>query len=113
MNDKVGNPIEIAAVIVWQVNDTAKAIFEVDNISQYVSIQSEAAIRNLAGSYPYDHFDDEIAEITLRGGADLVNHKLESELHDRLERAGINVIEARISHLSYAPEIAGAMLQRQ
>jgi len=113
VNDKVGNPIEIAAVIVWQVQDTAKAIFEVDNFSQYVSIQSEAAIRNLAGTYPYDHFDDEMAEITLRGGAELVNHKLESELHDRLERAGIHVIEARISHLSYAPEIAGAMLQRQ
>lgn len=113
VNDKVGNPIEIAAVIVWQVNDTAKAVFEVDNYHHYVSIQSEAAVRILAGAYPYDHFLDDQSSITLRDGAEIVNEKLEEELNERLSRAGIVVLEARISHLAYASEIAGAMLQRQ
>jgi len=113
VNDKNGNPVEIAAVIVWQVQDTAKATFEVDDYRQYVQIQSEAAVRHLAGICPYDNFEDENAEITLRGGAEKVNHLLESELNERLSPAGIKVIEARISHLAYAQEIAGAMLRRQ
>lgn len=113
VNDKVGNPIEIAAVIVWQVSDTAKAVFEVDNYNHFISVQSEAAVRVLAGSYPYDHFEDEQSSITLRDGAHIVNEKLEEELNERLSRAGIVILEARISHLAYASEIAGAMLQRQ
>lgn len=113
VNDSVGNPIEIAAVIVWQVKETAKAVFAVENYLQYVNIQSEAAVRHLANSYPYDHIEDETASITLRGGAEEVSHMLEKELNDRLDRAGIEVVEARISHLAYAPEIAQAMLQRQ
>jgi regulator of protease activity HflC (stomatin/prohibitin superfamily) len=113
VNDKAGNPIEIAAVIVWQVNDTAKALFDVENYIQYVNIQSESAVRHLANSYPYDNYEDEEARITLRDGADEVSKMLEQELNQRLERAGINVIEARISHLAYSPEIASAMLQRQ
>lgn len=113
VNDKVGNPIEIAAVIVWQVSDTAKAVFEVDNYFQFVSVQSEAAVRTLAGAYPYDHFEDEESSITLRAGAHIVNEKLEEELNERLMRAGITILEARISHLAYSAEIAGAMLQRQ
>jgi regulator of protease activity HflC (stomatin/prohibitin superfamily) len=113
VNDKVGNPIEIAAVIVWQVSDTAKAVFEVDNYHQFVAVQSEAAVRSLAGAYPYDHFEDEESSITLRAGAHIVNEKLEEELNERLSRAGIEILEARISHLAYSSEIAGAMLQRQ
>lgn len=113
VNDSVGNPIEIAAVIVWQVNETAKAVFAVENYLQYVNIQSEAAVRHLANSYPYDHIEDESASITLRGGAEEVSRMLEQELNERLFRAGIEVVEARISHLAYAPEIAQAMLQRQ
>lgn len=113
VNDKVGNPIEIAAVIVWQVSDTAKAVFEVDNYHQFVAVQSEAAVRSLAGAYPYDHFEDEESSITLRAGAHIVNEKLEEELNERLSRAGIVILEARISHLAYSSEIAGAMLQRQ
>ncbi len=113
VNDKVGNPIEIAAVIVWQVSDTAKAVFEVDNYHQFVAVQSEAAVRNLAGAYPYDHFEDEESSITLRAGAHIVNEKLEEELNERLSRAGIIILEARLSHLAYSAEIAGAMLQRQ
>jgi regulator of protease activity HflC (stomatin/prohibitin superfamily) len=113
VNDSVGNPIEIAAVIVWQVKETARAVFAVENYLQYVNIQSEAAVRHLANSYPYDHIEFETASITLRGGAEEVSHMLEKELNDRLDRAGIEVIEARISHLAYAPEIAQAMLQRQ
>ncbi|TWR31567.1 SPFH domain-containing protein [Mucilaginibacter pallidiroseus] len=113
VNDSVGNPIEIAAVIVWQVKDTAKAVFAVENYLQYVNIQSEAAVRHLANSFPYDHIEDENASITLRGGAEQVSMILEKELNERLERAGIEVLEARISHLAYAPEIAHAMLQRQ
>jgi regulator of protease activity HflC (stomatin/prohibitin superfamily) len=115
VNDKIGNPIEIAAVIVWQVDDTFKAAFEVDDYEQYVVVQSEAAVRHLAQSYPYDSFEDEGNEpgLTLRSGADQVNKMLEAELEDRLNRAGVKVIEARLSHLAYAPEIAEAMLRRQ
>lgn len=113
VNDKMGNPIEIAAVIVWQVNETAKAIFAVENYLQYVNIQSEAAVRHLANSFAYDHMEDESLEITLKDGADKVSVILEQELNERLSRAGIDIIEARISHLAYAQEIASAMLQRQ
>jgi regulator of protease activity HflC (stomatin/prohibitin superfamily) len=113
VNDKMGNPIEIAAVIVWQVNETAKATFAVENYLQYVNIQSEAAVRHLANSFAYDNMEDESAEITLKDGAEKVSVLLEQELNERLSRAGIDVIEARISHLAYAQEIASAMLQRQ
>jgi len=113
VNDKMGNPIEIAAVIVWKVGETYKAAFGVQNYLDYVRTQSEAAVRHLAYSFPYDNLEDENAEITLRDGGNEVNHILEKELTDRLERAGIIVEEARISHLAYASEIAGAMLQRQ
>ncbi|MBL7925661.1 MAG: SPFH domain-containing protein [Bacteroidia bacterium] len=113
VNDKLGNPIEIAAVIVWQVEDTARAIFEVDDYVKFVNIQSEAAVRHLAGTCPYDNFEDADAVTTLRGGDDVVNDMLRMQLDERLNKAGIRVTEARISHLAYAPEIAGAMLQRQ
>jgi regulator of protease activity HflC (stomatin/prohibitin superfamily) len=114
VNDKAGNPIEIAAVVVWQVEDTFRASFDVDDYEHYVIVQSEAAIRRLAGSYAYDTFeDDDEEELTLRAGADQVNEVLERELLERFERAGIKVIEARISHLAYAQEIAEAMLRRQ
>jgi hypothetical protein len=113
VNDKMGNPIEIAAVIVWQVSDTYKAAFEVADYYQYVKIQSEAAVRHLATTCPYDHMEDEHADITLRDGGDQVNILLEKELSDRLAPAGIIIKEARISHLAYSAEIAGAMLQRQ
>jgi regulator of protease activity HflC (stomatin/prohibitin superfamily) len=113
VNDSVGNPIEIAAVIVWQIKDTANAVFAVENYIQYVNIQSEAAVRHLANSFPYDNIEDETASITLRGGAEQVSVLLEKELNERLDRAGIEVLEARISHLAYAPEIAHTMLQRQ
>ena len=113
VNDKMGNPIEIAAVIVWQVSDTYRAAFEVAEYFQYVKIQSEAAVRHLATTCPYDHMEDEHADITLRDGGEQVNEFLEKELNDRLSPAGIIIKEARISHLAYAAEIAGAMLQRQ
>ena len=113
VNDKMGNPIEIAAVIVWQVGDTFKAAYDVVNYMEYVERQSEAAVRHLATSFPYDNLEDEHAEITLRNGGDKVNEILENELTERLAPAGIIIREARISHLAYAPEIAGAMLQRQ
>ncbi len=116
VNDKLGNPIEIAAVVVWQVNETAKAAFSVENYMQYVSIQSEAAVRHLANLFPYDNFEDDSIEstaITLKDGADKVSELLEQELNERLSRAGIEVVEARLSDLAYAPEIASAMLQRQ
>ncbi len=113
VNDKVGNPIMIGIVLVWKVENTYKAAFEVDDYTHFVNIQSEAAIRKLAGHYPYDNFDDEQAEITLRSGGEEVNHKLEEELRERLNIAGIHVIEARIAYLAYAQEIAGAMLRRQ
>lgn len=113
VNDKMGNPIEIAAVIVWQVSNTYKAVFDVQDYQHYVKIQSEAAVRHLANSCPYDHMEDENATITLRDGGDKVNEMLELELNARLAPAGILVQEGRISHLAYAQEIAGAMLQRQ
>ncbi len=115
VNDRVGNPIEIAAVIVWQVADTFKAAFEVDDYEQYVVVQSEAAVRHLAQSYPYDSFEDEDKEegLTLRASTDQVSRVLVDELQERLGRAGVKVIEARLSHLAYAPEIAEAMLRRQ
>ena len=113
VNDKIGNPIMIGIVLVWQVRDTFKAAFEVDDYAHFVDIQSEAAIRKLAGHYPYDNFEDGEAEITLRSGGEEVNKALEDELTNRLAIAGIFVIEARISYLAYASEIAGAMLRRQ
>lgn len=113
VNDLMGNPIMIGVVLVWRVKDTFKASFEVDDYSRFVDIQSEAAIRNLAGAYPYDNLEDEDASITLRNGGEEVNDLLENSLAERLSIAGIEVIEARISYLAYAPEIAGAMLQRQ
>ncbi len=113
VNDKMGNPIEIGAVIVWQVGDTFKASYDVVNYKEYVVRQSEAAVRHLANSFPYDNLEDEHADITLRNGGIKVNQILEDELTDRLAPAGIVILEARISHLAYAPEVAGAMLQRQ
>lgn len=114
VNDKIGNPIEIAAVIVWKVEDTFKAFFDVDNYEQYVVIQSEASVRHLAQSYPYDSFEEmDEEQLTLRASTDKISHVLESELQERLKRAGVHVIEARLSHLAYAPEIAEAMLRRQ
>lgn len=113
VNDKHGNPIEIAAVIVWRIKDTAKALFAVENYLQYVNIQSEAAVRHLANSFAYDNMDDENEQITLSNGAEQVSLLLEKELNERLEPAGIEVLEARISHLAYSPEIAHTMLQRQ
>jgi len=113
VNDALGNPIIISVVVVWRVSDTAKAVFEVDDYDDYVTIQSEAAMRTLANAYPYDNFDDAQAEITLRDGGGKVNEMLEKQLTERLSRAGIEIIEARISHLAYAQEIAQAMLKRQ
>jgi len=111
VNDRDGNPIEIAAVVVWRVTDTAEASFEVDDFVNYVHVQSEAAVRNLAVHYTYDTHDDN--EMSLRGSTDEVADKLREQIQARLERAGITVIEARISHLAYAPEIAESMLRRQ
>ncbi len=113
VNDKLGNPIKIGVVLVWKVSNTFKAAFEVDNYENFVSVQSESAIRKLAGLYPYDTFDDAESDMSLRSGGEEVNHKLEEELRERLVIAGVEVMEARISHLAYAEEIAGAMLQRQ
>lgn len=113
VNDKVGNPILIGVILVWKVEDTFKAAFDVDDYENFVRIQSDAAVRKLAGRYPYDNFEDDEAEITLRSGLDEVNHALEETLRKRLDIAGINVIEARIGYLAYASEIAGAMLRRQ
>lgn len=113
VNDKSGNPIIIGAVVVWRVQETFKAAFEVENYQQFVNIQSEAAIRQLAGSYAYDNHEDETAQITLRESGGEISRMLESQISERVAIAGIEVIESRISHLSYAPEIAGAMLQRQ
>lgn len=112
VNDKVGNPIQIGVILVWQVQDTFKAAFDVDNYENFVRIQSDSAVRKLAGMYPYDNFDDE-SEVTLRSGFDEVNQALEETLKNRLDIAGIQVIEARIGYLAYAPEIASAMLRRQ
>lgn len=113
VNDKMGNPIEIGAVIVWQINDTYKASYDVADYMIYVKTQSEAALRNLATSFAYDNIEDETATITLRDGGQKVNELLEEELANRLSNAGIIIKEARISHLAYSQEIAGAMLQRQ
>jgi regulator of protease activity HflC (stomatin/prohibitin superfamily) len=110
VNEKSGNPIEIAAVVVWKVIDPYKAQFEVDAYTNYVSVQSEAALRHLAGHYKYDGGDD---EVTLRGTTDEVSEKLREELQERLAEAGVKVIEARLAHLAYASEIAGEMLRRQ
>ena len=111
VNDSSGNPIEIAAVVVWKVVDSAEAVFEVDDYISFVEIQSEAALRNLATSYPYESHSDE--EIALRSAPQEIAQQLKTEVQDRLEKAGVEVIEARISHLAYAPEIASAMLKRQ
>jgi regulator of protease activity HflC (stomatin/prohibitin superfamily) len=113
VNDKLGNPIEIAAVILWQIEDTYKVCFDVVNFSSYMTNQSEAALRHMASTCPYDSIDDEHAAVTLRDGGDKVIAMLESELNERMLKAGIVIKEARISHLAYAPEIAQAMLQRQ
>jgi regulator of protease activity HflC (stomatin/prohibitin superfamily) len=113
VNDKVGNPIMIGLVLVWRVKETFKAAFEVDNYEHFVLIQTEAALRKLAGIYPYDNFEIEEATVTLRAGTDEVNEQLEKELKERLDIAGIEVIEARINQLAYSSEIAGAMLKRQ
>ncbi len=111
VNDNLGNPIEIASVVVWSVDDTAQAVFEVDDYESYVSIQSEAALRNMATSYPYDIYED--GDISLRSHPQVIAEALTKEVQDRLKNAGVIVHEARISHLAYAPEIANAMLQRQ
>lgn len=111
VNDNEGNPIEIGAVVVWRVVETAEACFEVDDYENYVHVQSEAALRNLATSYPYDAHDE--AVMSLRGHTAAVADHLKREIQERLTKAGVEVIEARISHLAYAPEIAAAMLQRQ
>jgi regulator of protease activity HflC (stomatin/prohibitin superfamily) len=111
VNDADGNPIDIAAVIVWKVVDTAEACFEVDDYENYLKVQSEAAVRNLATRYPYDAHEE--AQVSLRGSTAAVAKDLKSELHDRLAKAGVEVVEARLSHLAYAAEIAAAMLQRQ
>lgn len=111
VNDRDGNPIEIAAVVVWRVIDTAEALFNVEAFEQYVETQSEAALRNLASHYHYDSVDDSL--MSLRGNTDAVGEKLQSELAARMSKAGVEILEARISSLAYAPEIAAAMLQRQ
>jgi len=111
VNDLRGNPIEIAAVVVWHVADTAKACFDVDNYTDYVSVQSESAVRHLASIYPYDTTTED--ELSLRGSIEEVSQALQGELQERLAKAGVLVEEARLSHLAYAPEIAGAMLRRQ
>jgi regulator of protease activity HflC (stomatin/prohibitin superfamily) len=111
VNDIDGNPIEIAAVVVWKVVETAEAVFEVDDYEHYVKVQSEAALRNLATSYAYDAHDDQ--HVSLRGHTGAVADHLKREIQERLTKAGVEVLEARISHLAYAPEIAAAMLQRQ
>jgi len=113
VNDKQGNPIMIGAVVAYRVKDTFKAAFAVENYPDFVKIQSEAAIRKLAGMYSYDNLEDEDALVTLRANSDEVNHELAKEISERLQLAGIEVIEARINNLAYATEIAHAMLQRQ
>jgi len=111
VNDKRGNPIEIAAVVVWRVVDTAEAAFQVDNYENYVHVQSEAALRNLATGYPYDAHTE--GEVAISSHTAEVSAQLRVEIHDRLQKAGVEVIETRVSHLAYAPEIAAAMLRRQ
>ncbi|MEU3845159.1 SPFH domain-containing protein [Streptomyces sp. NPDC028635] len=111
VNDAYGNPIELAAVVVWKVNDTAQATFEVDNYLEFVATQTEAAVRHIAIEYPYDAHDE--GGLSLRGNAEEITEKLAAELHARVEAAGVEIIESRFTHLAYAPEIASAMLQRQ
>lgn len=111
VNDKSGNPIEIAAVVVWRIQDTARASFDVDNYMEYVTVQSESALRHLASAYSYDGEDHQ--GVSLRGGTEAVSGSLRQELQERLDKAGVEVEEARLSHLAYAPEIASAMLRRQ
>ena len=111
VNDKRGNPIEIALVVVWRVTDTARAIFDVEDFQDYIRVQSEAALRHMAMAYPYDTFEGDT--VSLRGSVDEVSEALQREVQARVARAGILIEESRISHLAYAPEIAGAMLQRQ
>jgi len=113
VNDKIGNPIKIGCVLVWKVENTYKAAFEVDDYVHFVRVQTETALRKLAGVYPYDNFEDHDAQITLRGGGEEVNIELEKEIRERLEIAGVHVIEARINFIAYSEEIAGAMLRRQ
>ncbi|MCX4586717.1 SPFH domain-containing protein [Streptomyces sp. NBC_01481] len=111
VNDAYGNPIELAAVVVWKVEDTAQALFEVDDFLEFVSTQTEAAVRHIAIEYPYDAHDED--GLSLRGNAEEITEKLAIELHARVEAAGVHIIESRFTHLAYAPEIASAMLQRQ
>lgn len=113
VNDKIGNPVMIGTIVVWQVEDTFKTSFDVEDYENFVHLQTDAAVRKMAGLYCYDNFDDNHNEITLRSGVEEVNHSLEKEIAERLLQAGIKVIEARISNLAYAAEIASAMLQRQ
>ena len=113
VNELGGSPIEIAAVVVWRVRDTAEALFGVDNYEDFVATQAEAALRQTATRHPYDADEAEAGQLALRSNAEEISHQLRSDIEERLGRAGIEVIEARISHLAYAPEIAGAMLQRQ
>ena len=112
VNDMRGNPIQISVILVWRVKDTFKATFEVENLNNFVKVQTDSAVRKLAGNYPYDHVDNS-DEITLRTSSQQVNDSLEKELQERLEIAGIEVMEARIGYLAYASEIAAAMLKRQ
>ncbi len=111
VNDRDGNPVEIAAVVVWRVVETAEAVFEVDDYENYVRVQSEAALRNAATSYPYDSHEEHVA--SLRGSTSAVAEHLKTEVQGRLDKAGVEVLEARFSHMAYAQEIAAAMLQRQ
>jgi regulator of protease activity HflC (stomatin/prohibitin superfamily) len=113
VNDKIGNPVLISVILVWRVKETFKAAFEIDNYENFVKIQTDSAVRKLAGTYPYDHFEDERADITLSSNFEQVNDNLEREIAERLDMAGLEVIEARIAYLAYAPEIAQAMLRRQ
>lgn len=113
VNDKIGNPILISVILVWKVKDTYKAAFEVNDYESFVRVQSDAAVRKLAGSYPYDNFDDDETDISLRSGMGEINDQLEKALDERLSIAGIDILEARIGYLAYASEIAGAMLRRQ
>lgn len=111
VNDLRGNPIDISAVVVWRVDDSAKAVFDVDHYDEFVSVQSEAALRHLAMSYPYDTFENDT--LSLRGSTDEISEALKREVQERVSKAGVSIEEARLNHLAYSPEIAGAMLQRQ
>jgi regulator of protease activity HflC (stomatin/prohibitin superfamily) len=113
VNDHTGNPIMISVILVWRVNDTFKAAFEVNDYESFVRVQTDSAVRKLAGTYPYDHYEDETASLTLSSNSEEVNAKLEGEISERLQIAGLQVIEARIGYLAYSPEIAQVMLRRQ